>query len=309
MRILITGATGFLGRALTMALVQEGFGLTAAIRNSNATLPSAVTSACISTIDHATDWSDTLDGIDAVIHCAARVHVTKETALDSLATFRRTNTDGTLRLAKQAADAGIKRFIFISTIGVNGTETGLTPFTPDSQIAPNSPYAQSKWEAEKGLFALAVQTGMEVVVIRPPLIYGRGAPGNFASLLRGVDQYFPFPFGCVRNKRSFAAIDNVVSLIRCCLDHPSAANQVFLVSDGNDLSTADFIRKLAAARGKLCILLPIPAPLLAGFAACLNKEKQLRKITGSLQIDIRKNAELLGWTPPVSVEEALRQIR
>lgn len=219
--------------------------------------------------------------------------------------FRRINVHGTLHLARQAVAAGVKRFVLISSIGVNGSETSDRPFCADGAVSPATPYAISKWECEQALLALGRQTGLEVVIIRPPMIYGPGAPGNFARLLRLVDLQLPLPFGRLENLRSFAAVDNVVDLIVRCIDHSNAANQVFLVSDGEDVSTADFIRRTAKARGKAALLIPVPAMWLERLAGLVGKQQQLRKLTGSLQIDPEKTVTMLSWKPVVSLNDAL----
>jgi nucleoside-diphosphate-sugar epimerase len=305
MHILITGATGFLGRAVAESLLRDRHAVRAAVRKVNASLPSEVEQVTIGSIDGGTNWGDALRDVDVIVHCAARVHMTRDAASDPLVEFRRVNTDGTLHLARQAVESNVKRLIFISTIGVNGSETADMPFTAESPVFPNSAYAQSKWEAEEGLMALAAGGKMDIVVLRPPLIYGPNAPGNFASLSRLVSRHFPFPFKGVANKRSFVAVDNVVSLIQCCLSHPGAANQIFLVSDGKDLSTEEFIRKIAVAYKKTPILLPFPQTLLRGIAKFLGKETQLQKIVGSLQVDIKKNADVLNWHPVAEIEQVL----
>jgi nucleoside-diphosphate-sugar epimerase len=243
-----------------------------------------------------------------VVHAAARVHVMNEIASDALAEFRKVNVEGTLRLAKRAAESGVKRFIFISSIKVNGESTlPGKPFKADDTPAPVDPYGISKHEAEQALRQLARETGMEVVIIRPPLVYGPGVKANFLSMLRWLNKGIPLPLGAIRNQRSLVAIGNLVDLIITCIDHPAAANQTFLVSDGQDLSTTQLLRRLGNALGKKARLLPLPEWLLVAAAAVLRKQSVAQRICGSLQVDISKNRELLGWMPPINMDEAMRQ--
>lgn len=209
-----------------------------------------------------TDWSPVLFGVDVVVHCAARVHVIHETASDPLLAFRRVNSTGTLRLARQAANAKVRRFVFLSSIGVNGAETHGTPFGADDVPAPHSPYALSKYEAEKGLYDIARGSDMEVVIVRPPLVYGPGVPGNFERMMRLLWRGFPLPLGAVQNRRSLVALDNLVSFISLVASHPAAGNKTFLVGDREDVSTAQLFRRVAKALGKRALLFPVPPPLL-----------------------------------------------
>jgi len=229
-----------------------------------------------------------------------------ETANDPLAEFRKVNVDGTLNLARQAAAAGVRRFIFISSIKVNGEGSALgAPYLADAKPAPADPYGISKMEAEQGLRALAAETGMEVVIIRPVLVYGPGVKANFRSMMSWLNKGVPLPLGAIHNQRSLVALDNLVDLIVTCIDHPAAANQTFLVSDGEDLSTTELLRRMGAALGKPARLLPVPAFMLQAGAALLGKRDMAQRLCGSLQVDISKTRELLNWTPPVSVDQAL----
>ena len=306
---LITGASGFIGGHLACALAQapQPWQLRL-VGRSAAHLPdcAGATHHTISAIDTSTDWSSLLGGVDVVVHAAARVHVLHDTAPDALAQYRRTNIEGTLRLAEQAAAAGVKRMVFLSTIGIHGAGQHR-PYHEDDAPAPHSPYAQSKLDAEHGLRALAARTGLEVVVIRPPLVYGPDAPGNFARLAAMVRLGLPLPLGSVRNMRSFVAIANLVSFIQCCMTHPAAANQAFLVSDGHDLSTPELIRHMSAAIHQPVRLQSVPTALLRWSAACFGKQAILQQLTGSLQADINKARTLLGWDPPQTIEAALAQ--
>lgn len=304
---LITGASGFIGGHLTSALTQspQPWRLRLVARNAGR-LPNFTnaTHHHIATLDGSTDWSSLLPGVDVVVHAAARVHLLHDTATDALAQYRRTNTDGTLRLAQQAAVAGVRRLVFLSTIGIHGAGRDRAYQEQDTP-APHSPYAQSKLDAECGLQTLAAQSGMEVVVIRPPLVYGPHAPGNFSRLASLVRHGVPLPLGSVRNLRSLVAIDNLVSFIQCCMAHPAATQQAFLVSDGHDLSTPDLIRRMGAAMGKPARLMPVPLPMLRWGAACLGRKAMLDQLTSTLQVDIHKARTLLGWTPALTVNAAL----
>lgn len=256
----------------------------------------------------AQSWGQALQGIDVVIHCAARVHVMDEQAADPLAEFRAVNVEATRHLAEQAAAGGVKRFVFVSSIKVNGEETAPGhPFTADAAPQPQDPYGQSKLEAEQALFAVARQTGLEVVVVRPPLVYGPGVKANFASLMRALQRRLPLPFGAIDNRRSLVARDNLVDLLLLCARHPAAAGGVFLVSDGEDLSTAQLCRDLSKALGVRPRLLPIPAVLLRLLGLLTGKGRQVQRLLGSLQVDISSTRSRLDWAPPISVEQALRE--
>lgn len=304
---LITGASGFVGRHLASALqqAQDPWQLRLVGRNTDRlTANAGATRHAISAIDGNTDWSGLLQGVDVVVHAAARVHMLHDTATDALAQYRRTNTEGTLRLAQQAAAAGVKRLVFLSTIGIHGAGQDR-PYQETDTPAPHSAYAQSKLDAEHGLLALAAHSGMEVVVIRPPLVYGPHAPGNFARLAAIVRRGVPLPLGSVRNLRSLVAIDNLVDFIQCCMTHPAAAHQTFLVSDGQDLSTPDLIRRMGVALQQPARLLPVPLALLRWGAACVGRQAMLHQLTSTLQADIHKARTLLGWIPPLAVDAGL----
>lgn len=307
MKLLLTGATGFLGNRIATALHSKpDVNLTAAVRRR--TEISAAHIVEVQDLDANTDWSTALTGQQVVIHAAARAHIMKDEVADPLAEYRRVNVDGTLNLARQAATAGVKRFIFISSINVNGEQTPLgRPFTADDIVTPKSFTGISKWEAEQGLQQLASETGMEVVIIRPPLVYGPGVKGNFASMTKLVAKGLPLPLGAIHNQRSLVAVDNLVDLIITCIDHPAAANQVFLAGDGQDLSTTELLRGVARAMDKPSRLIPVPSSLLMLGAALLGKKAVAQRLLGSLQVDISKARNLLGWEPPVSVEEGLKR--
>lgn len=303
----MTGANGFVGKSLCVELHRQGQTVRAVTRSANLQVENIETLSVCS-IDGETDWTAALPGVNVVIHLAARVHVMKDTAIDALAEFRRVNVEGTLNLARQAVDAGVQRFLFISSIKVNGEGTFLgQPYTAEDQPAPVDPYGISKREAEDALRKLASETGMEVVVIRPPLIYGPGVKANFQSMMHWLDKGIPLPLGAIHNQRSLVALDNLVDLIVTCIHHPAAANQIFLAGDGEDLSTPELLKRMAAALGKKARLMPVPALLLEWGARLFGKQAMARRLCGSLQVDISKARDRLDWMPPVSIDEELRK--
>lgn len=249
-------------------------------------------------------WQAALSGIDAVVHLAARVHVMRESASDPLAEFRRVNVAASLKLARQAATAGVRRFVYLSSVKVNG-ESGT--YTESHPPAPEDAYGVSKHEAEVGLRRIADETGLEVVIIRPPLVYGPGVRANFRALMRAVARGIPLPLGAIDNRRSLVASDNLADFILACLDQPAARNETFLVSDGEDLSTTDLIRRLARVMGRPARLLPVPASLLMAAATLAGQRDVARRLLGSLQVDISKARRLLNWAPRISVDEGLRR--
>lgn len=302
--VLLTGATGFIGQAIQKHILRNAqYDLTVSSRRPG-DITLGINTVVVPDISVKTDWAVALQGIDLIIHAAARAHVLKDETEDPLAEYRKVNVDGTVNLAKQAAIAGVKRFVFLSSIGVNGN-INTSPFTADDEVKPAEPYALSKWEAEQGLKKIAEETELEIVIIRPPLVYGANAPGNFESLVRWVDKGIPLPLGAINNKRSLVGLDNLVDLIMTCLEHPAATNQVFLAGDGEDLSTSDLLRAVAQAMEKPARLLPVPANLLLLGASLLGKKAMAQRLLGSLQVDITKTRELLGWCPPFTVEQGL----
>ena len=307
MRVLVTGATGFIGSSLVDRLDAEGLTIRGSVRRELPTSGS-FEPVMITEIGEVTDWTGALRGVECVVHLAARVHVMQEQVADPLAEFRNVNTDGTLNLARQSAAAGVNRFIYLSSIKVNGEQTQPScPFTADDKPAPLDAYGVSKHEAEQGLLSLANETGMEVVIIRPPLVYGPGVQANFQWMMLWVNRGVPLPLGSIYNKRSLVALDNLVDLIVTCIDQPAAANQIFLAGDGDDISTSDLLRGVAKAMDKSSRLIPVPSSLLMFAATVLGKKAVAQRLLGSLQVDISKTSELLGWTPPISVEEGLRR--
>ncbi len=306
--ILLTGGSGFVGRAVWGGLKIHG-SVRLALRGPSAAEFTDGAEVVRVSLSPDQDWSSALVGVSVVIHCAARVHVMNEEATDPLAEFRRVNVEGTLRLARQAAEVGVRRFLFVSSIKVNG-EHSLRghPFTADQPSAPGDPYGVSKCEAEDGLRALSQDSGMEVVIIRPPLVYGPGVKANFLAMMRWLWCGIPLPLGGItENRRSLVYLENLVDLIITCIDHPAAANQTFLVSDDEDLSTAALLRRMAAALGRPARLIPVPVGLITLVAKMIGRPGIAQRLCGSLQVDIGKTKELLGWSPPVSVDEGLRR--
>lgn len=305
MKVLLTGASGFLGKRLAGELFrQDIFSLCCASRRSGSA--AAGKEFVIEGLDSTTDWTRAVAGQDVVVHAAAMAHSKTGDDRALLARYRAVNVDGTLKLARQAAGFGVRRFIFISSIGVNGY-INKVPFTELDPPAPSEAYAQSKWLAEQGLWEIAEATGMEIVIIRPPLIYGADAPGSFRSLVKLVQKGRPLPLGAIHNRRSLVALDNLVDLIITCIDYPAAANQVFLAGDGEYLSTTELLRGIGKAMGKPARLIPVPSGLLMFGASLLGKKAVAQRLLGSLQVDISKARNLLGWEPPLSVEEGLRR--
>ena len=306
--ILVTGASGFVGGALCASLVNHS-PLRISVRDKSKTELFANADIFEASISPDQDWSPALSGLSAIVHCAARVHVMSEEAADPLFEFRRVNVDGTLNLARQASEAGVRRFVFISSIKVNGECADLGhPFTADQIPLPSDPYGVSKYEAEMGLRALSEETGMEVVIIRSPLVYGPGVKANFLSMMNWLRRGIPLPLGGItKNRRSFVFIDNLVSMIIACINHPAAANQTFLVSDDEDLSTAGLLDRMALALGCPSKLITVPTALITLGAKLIGRSDISRRLCGSLQVDINKTKDFLGWSPPVSANEGLRQ--
>ena len=308
MTTLVTGANGFVGSALCARLSKNGVSVRGAVRTLNSQ-PDGAEGVAIGSLSSETDWTVALRSVKQVVHLAARVHVMNDKSSDPLAEFRCVNVDGTASLARQAAAAGVGRFVFLSSVKVNGEFTELgCPFFADNTPAPKGPYGVSKHEAEQVLRQVAAETGMEVVIIRPPLVYGPGVKANFESMICWLARGVPLPLAAVtENRRSLVALDNLVDLIVTCLNHPGAANQTFFVSDGEDLSTVGLLTRMGVALGHPVHLFYMPPVLLRLGAAMMRKSGVYRRLCGSLQLDIAKTRNLLDWTPPISVDEGLRR--
>ena len=308
--VLVTGASGFVGRALVAALAaDERFRVRAAYRTAPVLAPVGVEVAVAGEIDAAHGWNVALEGADAVVHTVARTHVLHETEADALAAYRRINVEGTLNLARAAAAAGVKRFVFLSSIKVNGEATPIgQSFGEADAPAPLDAYGVSKHEAEQALADLARSAGLEVVVLRPPLIYGPGVKGNLERLIRLVARGVPLPLGAVRNQRSMVGLDNLCSAIMTCLSHEAAAGRTYLVADGHDVSTPELIRVIGAAMGKKPSLWPVPVALLHLAGGLTGRANEVRRLTGSLQVDAGLISRELGWRPETSIEAGLRSM-
>jgi nucleoside-diphosphate-sugar epimerase len=309
MTILVTGATGFVGSALCKCLRKNGFEFRAALRALNSH-SGGIEVFEVGSLSSKTDWTLPLRGINQVVHLAARVHVMSDKSADPLAEFRKINVDATIHLATQAAAAGVRRFIFLSSIKVNGESTQLGRlFTAEDVARPQDPYGVSKYEAEHELRTIAEKTGMEVVIIRPPLVYGPGVKANFASMMQMIQRGVPLPLASFAgNQRSLVALGNLIDFIVTCINHPAAANQTFLVSDDEDVSTAELLRRMGIALKRPSKLFYVLSLLLQFGAALLNKAEIYQRLCGSLQVDITKTKELLHWRPPLSVDQGLRQL-
>lgn len=299
--IAITGANGFVGRTLCERLQAERIAFRPVVRGRGVAMPGAFRG---SDIGPETDWSDALEGCDMVVHLAARVHVMRETAADPLAAFRSVNTHGTQRLARQAAASGVRRLLFVSTVKVLGEDSGDRAFTEHDPAAPSDPYAISKWEAELALARVAAQTGLNVTVLRPPLVYGPGVGGNFASLASAVRRGFPLPLASIRNRRSLVYVGNLCDAILACVRNPAAGGRTFLVSDGQDLSTPEILGRCARAMGCSAHLLPCPVPLLWFMARLAGRGAAADRLTRSLAVDISALRDTLCWRPPFTLDDA-----
>ncbi|WP_044408414.1 NAD-dependent epimerase/dehydratase family protein [Thiomicrospira microaerophila] len=340
MKVFLTGATGFVGSALLSRFVADGVSVRALVRRRLDGLPDAVEQVVgdlLGFVDVESSPSPqpspiegegAFKGVDVVVHVAARAHIMRDEVADPLAEYRKVNRGATLALARLAAQAGVGRFVFVSSVKVNGEMTfshslspspqpspiegeGVTKFRPDDKFVPTDPYGLSKYEAEQGLLAIARETGVEVVIIRPPLVYGPNVKGNFASMVNWVKKGVPLPLGAVCNLRSLVALDNLVDFIALCADRersPKAANEVFLISDGVDVSTSDLLRKVAKACGVKSRLLPVPVGLMRFAAKALSKGAVADRLFGNLQVDSSKAQDLLGWQPVVTMDEALERM-
>jgi nucleoside-diphosphate-sugar epimerase len=298
-RLLVTGGSGFVGKALVESALKRGMMVNVSSRQGPNSIHPNMKHFFTNNIDLTTDWKQELNNVEYVVHCAGRAHVIYDKESDPLALFRKVNVDGTLNLARQAAESGIKRFIFISSVGVNGAKTtNNSSFKESDDPQPHNAYAISKWEAEKGLFDISDKTGMEIVVIRPPLIYGLDAPGNFGLLMRVILSGWPMPLGGIKNSRSFLAINALVDFIFTCMFHLNAKNQIFLVSDDNDTSTSDLFIRLSRAAGIRNNIFSVPLWLLKLGALLVGKSNLIHSLCGNLKLDISKAKNTLGWRPP-----------
>ncbi len=311
--ILVTGANGFVGSRLCQRLAGLGESVRQAVRAVEFTGDDAEDIAPVGDIGPNTDWSGALHAVDQVVHLAAHVHRMAASDKEDAHRYHQVNTLGTERLAQEAAKAGVKRFVYLSSIKVLGEHTGAARdetfdrFAEADVCRPLDPYGISKAEAEKRLWAIASATGMEVVIIRPPLVYGPGVKANFARLLGLVNRGLPLPLASVRNARSLVFLDNLVDFINCCLYHPAAAGQTFLVSDGEDLPTPDLIRKIAGAMGRSARLWPCPVSLLRLVGSLLWRSAEVDRLCGSLRVDSGKAREVLGWRPPYTVDQGIKE--
>jgi nucleoside-diphosphate-sugar epimerase len=299
-RVLVTGANGFIGQALCRTLMSSGIAVNRCVRRGSISGDAFI----VGDIDGSTDWHKSLTGCDAVVHLAGRAHQLDDRALDPLEEFRRVNVRGSLTLFSQAAAQGIKRFVYLSSIGVNGNQT-VEPFTEADVPRPCEPYAISKLEAEVGLRELADETGVELVIIRPPLVYGPDAPGNFGRLVRWLRKGIPLPLGAIHNRRSLVALGNLTDFIAVCLKNPAAANQIFLISDGEDISTTDLLKRIACLTQKSDRLLPVPPAWIERVAIIIGQGDAARRLCRDLRVDISKARDLLGWSPPSNLDESL----
>ena len=307
--VLVTGASGFVGRAVIARLAEDSqYRVRSAFRKLPFETEARAEAYQTGDLGQDAGWSEALVGADVVIHCAARVHVIHDAEVDPLVAYRRSNVEGTLHLARAAVRAGCRRLVFVSSIKVNGesTEAGH-PFSEESPPVPCDPYGVSKLEAEQGLFALAAETGLEVVVVRPPLVYGPGVKANFRSMMGWMLRGIPLPFGAIDNRRSLVSVGNLADLVVCCATHPAAAGQVFLAGDGEDVSTTMLLRRVAAALGRSARLLPVPSKWICATANVLGRQALATRLCGSLQVDISKARTALGWQPPESLDEGLRK--
>ena len=307
MKILVTGSSGYIGRALVLLLVQRGFNVSIAVRQKTNIFPNIVNQFAVGDFKSNTDFLASLAGVDCVVHLAGKAHTPDKDKVSALDEFRKINTELTLNLAKQAVTAGVKRIVFLSSIGVNGNQN-YQPFLETDIPNPQEPYAISKYEAEQGLLKLAENSGLEVVLIRPPLVYGNNAPGNFGRLLRWVNAKhpMPLPFGSINNSRSLVALDNLVDFIILCTSHKKAVNEVFLLSDGDDLSTTQLLQNILKIYNKKALLIPISVGLMSFVLNLIGKKSDAVRLFSTLRVDSSKARDLLEWRPIVTMKDQLK---
>lgn len=307
-KLLVTGGSGFIGKAVCENL-KKNYKINITSRQDISTNLNGVKVYNINKIDINTNWFKALNAVSCVIHCAAKTHVMNNIKQNSLSSFRKINVEGTLNLAKQAAACGVKRFIFLSSIKVNGERTEkLKKFKYNDIPKPEDFYGISKWEAEQGLLKISKETGLEVVIIRAPLVYGPGVKGNLKRLIKLVQSRIPLPFSLIKNQRSLIGIDNLVDMIIRCIDDNRASGNTFLVSDEKNLSTSDLLRLIASSMGLSVRLFPLPLSLLKFFGFLLGRKAEINRLIGSLQIDINYTKQTLNWKPTISVEEGIRRM-
>ncbi len=308
-KILLTGATGFIGKALTDELLRNNFEVIASVRNTHSSSSLRIKTIYVGDLLASTDWTSALQNIDIVIHSAARVHIMHDSSANPLEEFRQTNFYATLNLAQQAESAGVTRFVFISSIKASRQSSSpQSALKPDDTLPPDDPYGLSKYEAEQGLLDLAKKSNMDIVIIRPPLVYGPNVKGNFLSLLKFIKRGIPLPLGSIDNQRSFVALDNLVNFIRHCATHPKAANEIFLISDGEDVSTTELLHKIAKAFNKKALLISIPTVALSFIAKLFGKEAMVNRLLESLQVDNSRAVELINWKPIISMDSQIKKI-
>lgn len=307
-RVLVTGANGFVGRTLCPALGDAGFAVRAAVRRGNGSVAGASDdTVAIGSIRPETEWEPALEGVDTIVHLAGRVHVLRKRMRDPQAEVRKVNVLGTERLGWAAVNAGVRRLVYVSSVGVNGRSTPGFAFTEDHEPSPDNLYAASKWEAEQALRRISAETGLEVVILRPTLIYGPGVKANFLRLMKLVDSGLPLPLGAIRNRRSLLYVGNLADLIAKCLRMPEAAGETFLVSDGRDVSTPELIRIIAEAIGKAPRLLPVPAPAMRLIGRATGMSGALEPLLDSLAVDSSKVRRALDWRAPYTIAQGLRE--
>jgi nucleoside-diphosphate-sugar epimerase len=309
MNVLVTGANGFIGKALCAEIVKKGWSLRGVVRSESyhENLPIGTDIVRVRSIGPDTDWSAALVNVETIVHLSARGHIMKETAADPLSQFRFVNTAGTYKLADSASKAGVHRLIYVSTVKVNGERTRGVPFTEYDDPAPVGPYAISKWEAEQALHEIAYRTDLETVVVRPPLVYGPGVKANFLHLLKIVERGLPLPFAIVKNFRSLIFLHNLIDVIITCITHPKAVGKTFMVSDGEDMSTPELIQRTASAIGKPSRLFPFPISLLRLLAKIAGKSEAVNRLLDSLTVDTSKIRTDLDWKPCCTIETGLRE--